>query len=113
MNLKVEEILMVIVAFLIGWFVSNMISGSKNNSIVKVFSGKHTIGRICYFDEYCDMGERCVPNGNNGNNGVGKCVEDTRKGSGEECHYNNDCKRPLDCGPDPNGEYGGPYICQQ
>jgi hypothetical protein len=45
MNLKVEEILMVIVAFLIGWFVSNMISGSSSQPIarIKKNESKHTM----------------------------------------------------------------------
>ena len=46
MNLKVEEILMVIVAFLIGWFVRTIISGSSSDIIslegsVKAVGGKH------------------------------------------------------------------------
>tara|TARA_Y100000389_G_scaffold160017_1_gene162026 strand:+ start:381 stop:785 length:405 start_codon:yes stop_codon:yes gene_type:complete len=43
MNLKIEEILMVIVAFLIGWFVRTMISGSSSGSgsRVKAVGGKH------------------------------------------------------------------------
>jgi hypothetical protein len=45
MNLKVEEILMVIVAFIIGWFVSNMISGSSSQPIarIKKNESKHTM----------------------------------------------------------------------
>jgi len=44
MNLKVEEILMVVIAFLIGYFLSNMISGSSSGSgsRVKAVGGKHT-----------------------------------------------------------------------
>ena len=42
MNLKIEEILMVIVAFLIGWFVRTMISGSSSDmDSVKAVGGKH------------------------------------------------------------------------
>ena len=43
MNLKVEEILILIVAFVIGYFVSNMISGSSSGSgsRVKAVGGKH------------------------------------------------------------------------
>ena len=43
MNLKIEEVLMVIVAFLIGWFVRTMISGSSSGSgsRVKAVGGKH------------------------------------------------------------------------
>jgi len=43
MNLKVEEILMVIVAFLIGWFLRTMMSGSSigSGSRVKAVGGKH------------------------------------------------------------------------
>ena len=46
MNLKVEEILILIVAFIIGYFVSNMISGSSlgSGSIVKAVGGKHVSG---------------------------------------------------------------------
>ena len=41
MNLKIEEILMVIVAFLIGWFVRTMISGSSSDmDPVKAVGGK-------------------------------------------------------------------------
>ena len=45
MNLKVEEILILIVAFVIGYFVSNMISGSSlgSSSIVKAVGGKHDL----------------------------------------------------------------------
>jgi len=42
MNLKIEEILMVIVAFLIGWFVRTIISGSSSDmDPVKDVGGKH------------------------------------------------------------------------
>ena len=43
MNLKVEMILMVIVAFLIGWFLRTMMSGSSigSGSRVKAVGGKH------------------------------------------------------------------------
>jgi len=48
MNFKVEEILMVVIAFLIGWFLSNMIPGSSLGSglRVKAVGGKHdaTVG---------------------------------------------------------------------
>ena len=44
MNFKVEEILMVIVAFLIGWFLRTMIKGVNNNNVnnnnVKKIGGK-------------------------------------------------------------------------
>jgi len=36
MNLKVEEILILIVAFIIGYFVSNMISGSSSQPIARI-----------------------------------------------------------------------------
>ena len=42
MNLKIEEILMVVIAFIIGWFVMKTVMGYINNSVVKVVSGKHT-----------------------------------------------------------------------
>jgi hypothetical protein len=43
MNLKIEEILILIVAFVIGWFLRTMISGSSlgSSSIVKAVGGKH------------------------------------------------------------------------
>ena len=43
MNLKIEEILMVVIAFLIGYFLSNMISGSSlvEGTSVKAVGGKH------------------------------------------------------------------------
>tara|TARA_Y100000389_G_scaffold168873_1_gene174786 strand:- start:6351 stop:6527 length:177 start_codon:yes stop_codon:yes gene_type:complete len=43
MNLKVEMILMVIVAFLIGWFLRTMMSGSSigSGSREKAVGGKH------------------------------------------------------------------------
>ena len=49
MNLKVEEILMVVIAFLIGWFLSNMISGSSSGSgsRVKAVGGKHRENHGC------------------------------------------------------------------
>ena len=49
MNLKVEEILMVVIAFLIGWFLSNMISGSSSGSgsRVKAVGGKHKENHGC------------------------------------------------------------------
>ena len=49
MNLKIEEILILIVAFVIGYFVSNMISGSSlgSSSIVKAVSGKHHTYAFC------------------------------------------------------------------
>ncbi len=54
MNLKIEEILMVIVAFLIGWFLRTMIKGVNNNNVnnnnvnnnnVKKVGGKHNYVR--------------------------------------------------------------------
>jgi len=55
MNFKVEEILMVVIAFLIGWFLSNMIPGSSLGSglRVKAVGGKHdaTVGEI-HGDKY-------------------------------------------------------------
>ena len=97
MNMNAEEILMVVIAFLIGWFLSNMISGSKNNSIVKVFSGKHTRGRLCRNDEGCPYNDRC-------NNG--QCTIDTGKGYKEECDVGivNDCSRHYDC------FWDGPFL---
>ena len=41
MNLKIEEILMVVIAFIIGWFVMKTVMGYINNSVVKVVGGKH------------------------------------------------------------------------
>ena len=42
MNFKVEEILMVIVAFLIGWFLRTMTTSENNNSVIKSYGAKHT-----------------------------------------------------------------------
>jgi hypothetical protein len=96
MNLKIEEILILIVAFVIGYFVSNMISGSKNNSIVKVVSGKHTTALKCQTAEDCHLGDICVASGY-----YGKCVKDEGNGYGEKCHYSSDCKHKLYCIGDP------------
>ena len=41
MNLKVEEILMVFVAFLIGWFLRTMTTSENNNSVIKSYGAKH------------------------------------------------------------------------
>lgn len=41
MKFEAEEILMVIIAFIIGWFLSTMISSNKNTN-VKSTSGKHS-----------------------------------------------------------------------
>ena len=58
MNLKVEEILILIVAFIIGYFVSNMISGSSlgSGSIVKAVGGKHDASSTggCIQEEFWD-----------------------------------------------------------
>ena len=43
MNLKIEEILMVVIAFIIGWFVMKTVMGSINNSVVKVVSGNRKL----------------------------------------------------------------------
>jgi hypothetical protein len=43
MKFEAEEILMVIIAFIIGWFLSTMISSNKNTN-VKSTSGKHRRG---------------------------------------------------------------------
>ena len=43
MNLKIEEILMVVIAFIIGWFVMKTVMGYINNSVVKVVSGKRKL----------------------------------------------------------------------
>jgi hypothetical protein len=42
MNLKVEDILKLVIAFIIGWFVMKTVMGYINNSVVKVVGGKHT-----------------------------------------------------------------------
>ena len=49
MKLNVEEILMVIIAFIIGWFLSNMIKTSR------LLEGK--IGDECSDDSNCDPSE--------------------------------------------------------
>tara|TARA_Y100000389_G_scaffold101105_1_gene97856 strand:+ start:3766 stop:4152 length:387 start_codon:yes stop_codon:yes gene_type:complete len=65
MNLKVEEILMVVIAFLIGWFLRTMISGSSSGSgsSVKAVGGKHestpnatpnATTKTCRTDSDCD-----------------------------------------------------------
>jgi hypothetical protein len=51
MKLNVEEILMVIIAFIIGWFLSNMIKTSR------LIEGK--IGDGCTEDNECGSSERC------------------------------------------------------
>jgi hypothetical protein len=68
MNLKVEEILMVIVAFLIGWFLRTMTTSENNNS-VKTIGDKHTNGT-----QPCDRGRNY--------NGYNYCAVDC-PGAGE------------------------------
>ena len=60
MNLKIEEILILIVAFVIGYFVSNMISGSSlgSGSIVKAVGGKHASNGGCTVETFWDRPKR-------------------------------------------------------
>ena len=83
MKFGYEEILMVVIAFLIGWFLKTMISGSSlgSGSSVKVSGGKHEWGdpscgldnngniHECAAGYYCDISQgskyegRCAPDG--------------------------------------------------
>jgi len=86
MNLKIEEILMVIVAFLIGWFVSNMISGSSSDmDPVKAVGGKHYTDpcdqyphnkdtkQVEFVLRQCDLRINDTPVGNTARNLLARC----------------------------------------
>jgi len=74
MNLKVEMILMVIVAFLIGWFLRTMMSGSSigSGSRVKAVGGKHASSPIWACNDQCEIDCR-DPTGKPGDHDINGC----------------------------------------
>jgi len=87
MNLKIEEILMVVIAFLIGYFLSNMISGSSSGSgsRVKAVGGKHYTSsckqhphnrdhdQVDFLLKQCDLRINNTLEGNTARNILGRC----------------------------------------
>jgi hypothetical protein len=78
MNFKVEEIFMVIVAFLIGWFLRTIFSVNNNNDKIKTIGSKHTkrggCGEAVQYINKDTCEKACCP--------AGKCVLDTYSGKG-------------------------------
>ena len=69
MNITLEEILMVIISFLIGWFLRTMIGSDKSQQKIKVNTDKHNkntrantsvgVGVGDDFDMSCDSSTVC------------------------------------------------------